>query len=102
MFRLARNRAGEKAPTELSAIGFGQVVVRFSGPRPVAADRGIGLAGEIVMPRVVGSGHEARVAIDDNRPGVFERRRAGWDGIRGIRGCAGGAGVGSVERIVDC
>src|SRR5688572_24633827 len=50
------------------------------------------------MRRVVGSGHEAGVALDDNGPGVFARRGAGRDGVGGS---AGGAGVGSVERVVD-
>src|SRR5262249_11704618 len=60
--------------------------------------RGIGFTGEVIMPWVVGSGHQARVGVDDNRPGVHARRQTGRDGIGGA---AGGAGVRSVERVVD-
>ena len=55
----------------------------------MAADRGIGFAGEVVMPRVVGSGHEARVGIDDNWRGVFARRIARLGGTPTWRFAAG-------------
>jgi len=64
----------------------------------VAGDWGIAFAGEVVVVRVVGSGHEARVRVDGNRPGVFACRRAGRDVIGGR---TGGASVGSVEGVVD-
>ena len=52
---------------ELSAIGFGQVVDRLTRARPVAGDWGIGFTDKVVMPRVVGSGHQARVCVNENR-----------------------------------
>src|SRR5687768_12501063 len=64
-----------RAPSELSAVGFGQVVDRFPRARPVAADWGIAFAGKVVMPRVVGSRHKARVRVDENRLCVFACRR---------------------------
>jgi len=64
----------------------------------VAADWGIGFAGKVVIPRIVGAGDQARVRVDDNRHGVFACRQAGRDVIGG---CTGGAGVGSVEGVID-
>ena len=60
----------------------------------MAGDWGIAFAGEVVMSWVVGSGHQARVRVDENRPSVFAGRDA-------IGGRTGGAGVGSVEGVVE-